>query len=117
MFARVTKAERGQETLSQAQVTAEWRINDASTLSGELRRVEEERLSGTIAGTLAAVRYTHRFGTSLDLYGTAQFTLDDDGGQYASNDAFTLGGKYLFGNLSSVGAEVTTGDRLSLIHI
>ena len=111
VFARVTKAERGQETLSQAQVTAEWRINDASTLSGELRRVEEERLSGTIAGTLAAVRYTHRFGTSLDIYGTAQFTLDDDGGQYASNDAFTLGGKYLFGNLSSVGAEVTTGDR------
>ena len=111
IYARVTKAERGDESLTQAQVTAEWRISDHSTLSGEIRRVEEDRLLGEIAGTLGAVKYTHRFGTSLDVYGTAQFTLDDDGGQYANNDAFTLGGKYMFGNLSSVGAEVTTGDR------
>ncbi len=111
IYARVTKAERGEETLTQAQVTAEWRINDHSAFSGEIRRVEEERLLGEISGTLGAVKYTHRFGTSFDLYGTAQVTLDDDGGQYADNDAFTLGGKYLFGDLSTVGAEFTTGDR------
>jgi hypothetical protein len=110
-YTRFSKAERGDEALTQAQVTAEWRINDTSTLSGEVRRVEEERLSGNSAGTLGALRYTHRFGTSLDIYGTAQVTLDDDGGQYEDNNAFTLGGKYLFGDLSSVGAEFTTGDR------
>ena len=111
LYARYTQAERGVETLTQAQVTGEWRISDLSTLSAELRRVEEQRLSGDAAGTLGAFKYARRFGTALDIYGIAQLTLDDDGGQYADNNAFTLGGKYLFGNLSSVGAEVTTGDR------
>ena len=111
MYARFSKAERGDESLTQAQVSAEWRISDHSALSGEVRRVQEDRLLGEVAGVLGAVKYTHRFGTSLDIYGTAQLTLDDDGGRYEDNDALTLGGKYVFGNLSSVGAEVTSGDR------
>ena len=45
------------------------------------------------------------------MYGIAQFTLDDDDGDYEDNDSFTLGAKYLFGNLSSFGAELNTGDR------
>ncbi|MET0815490.1 MAG: hypothetical protein ABWX88_09900, partial [Pseudoxanthomonas sp.] len=111
VYARFSKAERGDEALTQAQVTTEWRISDHSVLSGEIRRVEEDRLAGDAAGTLGAVKYTHRFGTSLDLYASAQLTLDDDDGQYADNDAYTVGGKYLFGDLSSVGAEVVSGDR------
>ncbi len=108
---RYSKAERGGESLTQALIASEWRINDNNSLTGELRRVEEERLSGDASGTLAALQYKHRFGTSLDVYGTAQVTVDDDGGQYADNDAFTLGTRYLFGDLSTVGAELTTGDR------
>ena len=111
LYARYSQAERGAETLTQAQVTGEWRINDLSTLSAELRRVDEQRLSGNAIGTLGALKYAQRFGTSLEMWGIAQLTLDDDGGQYADNNAFSLGGKYLFGNLSSVGAELTTGDR------
>lgn len=111
VYARYSRAERGAESLTQAQFTAEWRINDDVTLSAELRRVEEDRLAGNGSGTLGALQYKQRFGTSLDLYGTAQLTLDDDNGQYRDNDAYTLGAKYLFGNLSSVGAEATTGDR------
>ena len=34
-------------------------------------------------GTLAALKYLHRFGSTLELYGIGQVTLDDDGGQYA----------------------------------
>lgn len=109
--ARYSRAERGVEALTQAQVSGEWRINDHDSLAAELRRVDEERLAGDAVGTLAALQYKHRFGSSLDVYGTAQFTVDDDGGQYADNDALTLGAKYLFGDLSSVGAEVTSGDR------
>jgi hypothetical protein len=111
IYGRYSRAEQGVQSLTQAQLTAEWRINDDSTLSGEVRRVEETRVDGTGAGLLGALQYKQRFGTALDVYGTAQLTLDDDGGAYADNDAYTLGAKYLFGDLSTVGAEATTGDR------
>ncbi|MGY0505456.1 hypothetical protein [Luteimonas sp. e5] len=111
LHSRYSRAERGPESLTQGQVKAEWRISDFNTLAAELRRVEEARIGSTAAGLLAAVQYRHRFGTSLELYGTAQATVDDDGGKYADNDAITIGGRYLFGDLSSVNAEFTTGDR------
>jgi hypothetical protein len=111
VYARYSRAERGEESLTQGQVTGEWRLNDDITLSAELRRIQEARLGGEGTGTLGAVQYKQRVGTALDLYGTAQVTLDDDDGAYADNDAYTVGAKYLFGELSTVGAEVTTGDR------
>jgi len=111
LYARYSQAERGGESLDQTQITGEWRATDSATLTAELRRIEEKRLAGDASGTLAALRYSQKIGTSLDLYGTAQFTVDDDGGSYADNDAYTVGGKYLFGDLSTVGAEVSHGDR------
>lgn len=111
MYARYSKTQSGAQSLIQAQVTSEWRIGDFDTLAAEIRRVEEQRTVGEAAGLLGALKYTHRFGDTFDLYGQAQLTLDDDHGKYADNDAYTVGGKYLFGNLSSVGAEVTSGDR------
>jgi hypothetical protein len=110
LYARYSEAERGGESLDQAQITGEWRATDFDTFTAELRRIEEKRLTGDASGTLAALRYAHKVGTSLDLYGTAQFTLDEEG-TYADNDAYTVGGKYLFGDLSTVGAEATHGDR------
>jgi len=114
LYSRYSVAERGPESLTQAQLTGEWRLGDDSTLSGELRQVDEDRSSGLgtdAVGTLAALRYLRRFGSALELYGTAQATVDDDDGKYADNDAVSLGAKYLFGDLSTVGAEVTSGDR------
>ncbi|MBP6799449.1 MAG: hypothetical protein KA124_15260, partial [Luteimonas sp.] len=113
VYARYSRAERGAETLTQAQAKAEWRIGDNDALAFELRRVEERStlLGLDAAGLLGAARYTHRFGTAFDLYGTAQVTLDDDDGAYEDNNAFTLGGRYNFANLSTLGAELTTGDR------
>ena len=111
VFARYSRAERAGDVLTQAQANAEWRIGDFDALAFELRRVEEQRAALDAAGLLGAARYTHRFGTAFDLYGTAQLTLDDDGGRYADNDAFSLGGRYNFANLSTLGAEMTTGDR------
>ncbi len=111
VYSRYSRAERGLESLTQAQLTGEWRIRDGSTLSGELRRVDENQLGGDAVGVLAAIRYLQRIGSKVELYGTAQVTVDDDDGRYADNDALTLGGKYLFGQLSTVGAEVTSGDR------
>lgn len=111
LYARYSKAEVGLQSLTQAQASVEWRIDDFNTLSGEIRRVEEQRLLSEATGVLGAVKYSHQFGTSLNLYGLAQATLDDDGGRYADNDALVLGGKYLFGDLSSISGEVSSGDR------
>ncbi|WP_296282120.1 hypothetical protein [Pseudoxanthomonas sp.] len=111
LYTRYTRAESGAESLTQAQATLEWRVNDASTFSAEVRRVDQEGTAADAAGTLGALKYLHRFGSTLELYGIGQVTLDDDGGQYADNNALTLGGKVLYGNQSSVGAEVSTGDR------
>lgn len=111
VYARHSRAERGSDALTQSQLTAEWRINDHATLGGEIRRVEETRTTGDVIGMLGALQYKHRFGSALDVTGTAQFTLDDDDGRYIGNDAFRLGAKYQFGDLSTVGAEVSTGDR------
>src|SRR5690606_17677720 len=48
---------------------------------------------------------------NLEAYGVLQATLDDDGGRYADNDALTLGARYRFGALSTLGLEATQGDR------
>ncbi|WP_198338915.1 hypothetical protein [Lysobacter capsici] len=111
LFGRYSVAERGKESLTQAQLTGEWRLNDDITVSGEVRRVQEQRLSGEANGTLAALEYRQQLSAQLELFGTAQVTVDDDDGRYADNDALSVGAKYLFGELSSVGAELTTGDR------
>lgn len=117
LYARYSRAERGSDALTQAQGTLEWRLGEANALTAELRRVEEERSGLKAAGLLGALRYTHRFGTALDVYGTAQLTLDDDGGAYADNDAWSLGGRYNFTNLSTVGAEFSDGDRGSAAQV
>ncbi len=111
VYARYSRAERDDDALTQAQANVEWRIGEVDALAFELRRVEERRGSLDAAGLLGALRYTRRIGTALDLYGIAQLTLDDDSGRYEDNDAYTLGGRYNFANLSTVGAELTTGDR------
>lgn len=111
VYARANRTERGTDRLTQVQMSGEWRVSDVSSVSAELRRIEEDRAGNVVAGTLGAFKYSRRFGGVLDLYGIAQLTLDDDGGQYRDNNALTIGGKYLFGNLSSVGGELTAGDR------
>lgn len=111
LYARYTRAEAGRDQLTQAQARMEWRIDDFNTLSGELRRVEETRALLRSAGLLGAVKYGHRFGEKMELYGLAQATLDDDNGRYADNNAYAVGGKYLLGDRSTLGGEVSTGDR------
>ncbi|WP_434777458.1 hypothetical protein [Neisseria sp. Ec49-e6-T10] len=111
IYARHSKAERGKNSYTQTQLTSEWRINDDATLSGEVRHIETKSETKDAKGTLGAIRYGHRVTESLELYGIGQLTLDDDNGAYDKNDALTLGGKYLYGDLSSIGVEGTTGSR------
>lgn len=117
MYARVSRAERGSDLLEQEQVTADWRLDERTLLSGELRRVDQRNVGVESVGTLLAAKYSKHIGTSLDVYGIGQVTLDDDGGKYAKNNAFTAGAKYIFGNLSNIGGEATVGDRGNAVSV
>ena len=111
LYGRYSRAERGNDVLEQQQLTADWRIIDAGRLGAELRRVQERHLSGDVDALLAAISYRQRIGSSLELYGTGQLTLADDHGAYPKNNLLTAGAKYLFGDRSSVGAELSSGSR------
>src|SRR5581483_2633020 len=93
----------------QAQI--DWRLAEHSDLIAEIRRVTETYQGNSGTGTLAALGYTRRLIGTLDVYGTGQITLDDDGGAYPRNNAATVGAKYQFANQSSAGAEYTAGNR------
>ncbi len=111
LYGRHTRTEQGELALEQSQLTAEWRLGNDGQLTGELRRVREEQELQDVSALLAAIGYRQRFGSSWELYGTGQVTLDDDGGAYEKNDLLTLGARYLFGDRSSVGAELSGGSR------
>ena len=108
---RYSKSERGTDALEQAQAQIDWRLAEHSDLIAEIRRVTETYQGNSGTGTLAALGYTRRLIGTLDVYGTGQITLDDDGGAYPRNNAATVGAKYQFANQSSAGAEYTAGNR------
>ena len=111
VYAQHTKAEKGQNSYIQDQLTTEYRIDDISTVTGEIRRVNTKTASDSVTGTLGALRYGWKVLPELEIYGTGQLTLSDDHGKYEKNNAATAGLKYYYGDLSSAGLEGTTGSR------
>lgn len=111
LFSRYTVADRNAESLTQAQVTVQWIVSESTTWGAELRMLDEQRLSGDAVGTLAALQYKRQIGSNLDLYGIGQVTLSNDGGAYQDNNSLTVGAEYVFGELSTVTAELVTGER------
>lgn len=111
LYGRYTRAERGSVRLEQTQLTANWQITPDGRLGGEVRQVSEASAGIGSDATLLALSYRQRIGARWELYGVGQYTLDDDSGRYPRNDLLTLGGKYLFGDRSSVGLEAGSGSR------
>ncbi|RZA33386.1 MAG: hypothetical protein EOP92_21155 [Lysobacteraceae bacterium] len=111
LFGRHTHAERGAVSLEQTQLTADWRLGGDGRLGMELRQVQESHALSDIDALLAAVSYRHNVTEKLELYGVGQYTVDDDEGAYERNNLVTAGARYLFGDKSSVGAEVSSGSR------
>lgn len=109
LSARASHAERGSDSLDQALLQAEQRLDDKRRVSAELRQIDQQQGAVQADATLAALRYDQRLGP-IDAYvvGQASVARDD---AYAANNAGTLGAKYNFGDLSSVGAEYTAGNR------
>lgn len=116
LYSRYSRAEYGSETLTQAQITSQYRFGDNSSVSAEVRHVDEDRTVGSGSGTLAAFRYTHSVSPTMDLYATGQMVIDSDGA-YRNNDLVTVGGRYRFGTVSNVGAEFSTGDRGDAVQL
>ncbi|MGL6160990.1 hypothetical protein [Microbulbifer sp.] len=109
---RWSERRRGDEAIEQAQLRGDWAPSDRHQFTGEMRRVTETSAGDSAVGTLAAVGYTLSFGSVLqDIYTVGQFTVDDDGGAYADNDAVTLGSRFAFGDRYRVSGESTWGDR------
>ncbi|NVJ65994.1 MAG: hypothetical protein HWE16_05850 [Gammaproteobacteria bacterium] len=112
LSARVSEYERGTDNaLEQAQVNLAYQLTPKSQIITEIRQLEETIAGNETSATLGAIQYNHRIGEAWDLYGTGQFTLENDGGNYDNNDLITIGTRYLFGNRSSVGAEYSSGHR------
>ena len=112
LYGQFSYAERNGAVLKQNQVTAQWRFNEKSRLGMELRQLSQQGLvGGTVNPLLGALSYEYRPNAVWTMYAVGQYTLDDDHGAYARNDRATLGAKYLFGDRSSVGAEISGGSR------
>lgn len=111
LYGRWSLAERGSNAVEQGQLNADWRLDRNGRLGAELRRVRERTGDGETEATLAALSYRRRMGDALELYGTGQLTVDDSGGTYPANDRLSLGARYLFRDQSSLGAELSDGDR------
>lgn len=110
LFGRYSRAERGDASIDQSQLTADWRVTEAARIGAELRHVREQAMGTRGDALLAALNYRHRVGSHLELHGTGQLSTQEDG-DYARNNLVTLGARYLFGDRSSVGAEVSSGSR------
>lgn len=110
LYGRYSDAERGSARVEQAQLTSQWQVTDAGEVGVEVRRVRERAPAIDDRATLAALSYKHRISSALELYGVGQASMAESGG-YANNDRLTLGTRYLFGDRSSVGAEVSGGSR------
>lgn len=116
LYLRYSSAERGADALTQAQVTTTWRFAEEASLGAEIRYVDEQRGAGGGEATLAALRYTQYVTPSLELYGQLQTSFGTRG-DYADNDAATIGGSYAFADRSTLGGEATTGDRGDAVRL
>jgi hypothetical protein len=111
LYGRYTRAEQGDQSLAQTQLTADWRLGDKARVGGELRQIQERGTLTPSDATLAALSYHYRLTPTLELYSIGQLTLDDDDGAYERNNLVTVGAEYQFGDRSTIGAELSDGSR------
>lgn len=112
LYLRYSQAQQGRQRLIQEQASMQSRLTDRDLFDTELRRVQEpSKRGGQAAGLLGAARYTRRFDDQLSLYIGEQLTLSDDHRRYANNNALNVGGLYTLSNQSSLGADLSFGER------
>ena len=104
-----------QETLktTTASVQADYKLNEKTTISGEVRHVKEDDIIDNTndgEGTLGAFKVGYDLNKNVNLYAIIQGTIDKKGA-YEDNGLFTLGTKAKITNKLDLNVEVSTGDR------
>jgi len=110
---RATRLHRKNEsTESLIALQADYAYTDKLTVSGELRRVNDEYLAtGTAeSATLAAGKITYDVSEILNVYGIAQAAVDKSG-NYQDNTLFTVGAKAKVTDRLSLSGEISEGSR------
>jgi len=97
--------------LSTASIQGDYKVNDKTTLSAEVRRVKEESNGNMDSeGTLAAFKVGYDVNNDVNVYLIGQSTLDEKG-SYESNDLITIGTKAKITQKLDLIGELSTGDR------
>lgn len=110
LYTKANKSENGKASYEQEQLTAEYRLNDVSSVSAEIHNSRTDNNNSTLEGTLGALRISYDINPNLETFLTGQATLYNDGA-YENNDAVILGTRYLYSDSSSASAQYTTGHR------
>ncbi|MEM1133988.1 MAG: hypothetical protein AAGH53_13735 [Pseudomonadota bacterium] len=110
-FGRASELEQGNNSLRQIQLLADWDLSDNDTIIAEIRSARESVGGVDADGIIGALQYRRRLTNTLDIFGTIQQTLDDDGGAYIDNDAYTVGANWVAGPQTTLSAAHTWGDR------
>lgn len=111
--ARATQVEKvSEEKRQSASVQAEVKATKRLSVAGELRSVTEESFLAASSGegTLGALRIGVDVTENVNLYGSAQRTIEATG-SYETNDLNTLGVRTTRGQHLSLNAEVSSGTR------
>lgn len=105
-------AKESQSRDSVIALQADYRYNDNTIISGEIRRIHDEDLeSGSSeAATLGAGKVNVQLSETVEAYGIVQGALDRTG-NYRDNTLLTAGARAKLNDRTSVSGEVSTGDR------
>ncbi|WP_250464987.1 hypothetical protein [Microbulbifer litoralis] len=110
LYFRHSDLDQGGDSYEQSQGNIRWDIDDYNTVAAEVRRVDEDSHLADANGTLAGLQYTRRFGSALEVWGLGQVSFDETE-DYDDNDLVGIGSRWLFGNSSAIGGEITSGGR------
>lgn len=111
---RATSLDKEQTSkVSSISAQADYKLNDKTTLSAELRHVKEDYVADNVndgEGTLGAFKVGYDLNKDINLYAIAQATLSKKDA-YEENNLFTLGTIAKINEKLDIGAELSTGDR------
>lgn len=103
------------ETVDKQNLSAVWNYDSSSTVVAELEHIVLNNQTASVAKSetseagLVGLRVNKKINPELDVFASMQSSFAEK--NYSSNDAYTVGTKYLLNQESSLALEHTEGDR------